>query len=159
MNVKPSNTSGSRGVSLGIRLILFILLIIAIKLIKKRRKCGCPPPIGSTQGFNVKNSTKTITLTLTTASGDLEKPPPPLNTPLPPGSTADFEVTSKAGHTTRANIKYTGTAANGTPITVSFTLVNSGGVLTGVDNLASTGPVKVNAETTSGNALITISDS
>ncbi|MCM3747668.1 hypothetical protein M3223_09890 [Paenibacillus pasadenensis] len=145
---------------LGVRLVLLILLLIAIKLIKKRKKCGCPPVIGTTQGFEVENNTKSITLTLTTAGGSLENPPPPLNTPFPPGNKADFEVTTRAAHTTRGYIGYTGTAADGTPITVTFTLVNYGGVFTGVDDLKSTGPVNVNATTTTDAAdLVTIADS
>lgn len=155
MNINSVNTSGAGSVSLGIRLILFILLIIAIKLIKKRKKCGCPPLLGSTQGFNVENNTQSIAFTLTTASGDVIPPPGPLL----PRNTVNFEVRSRTGHITRGFVEYTATAADGTSITVSFTLVNYGGVLTGVDDIKSTGPVKASAETTSGDDLITISDS
>ncbi|SDS94225.1 hypothetical protein SAMN05444162_2659 [Paenibacillaceae bacterium GAS479] len=155
------NTSGARNLPLGIRLVLFILLLIALKIIKRRKKkCPCKPPpvIGGTEGFTVKNNTQSITFLLTTASGDLESPPPALNTPLPPNGSADFEVNSRAGNTTSANIKYSGTAANGAAVTVSFTLKNFGGVLTGVDSLTTTGPVNASAVTTSGNDEITITD-
>ncbi|SDS94159.1 hypothetical protein SAMN05444162_2658 [Paenibacillaceae bacterium GAS479] len=138
-------TSGIQSPRLGIRLVLFILLLIAIKLIKKRKKkCGCPPPvIGETQGYNVFNKTTSITFTLASATGDLQSPPPTVGTTLSPGGRENFEVNSSEIKNTSASIVYTATAANGTPIRISFNL-NNGGGNSGIQSVKSTGPVNVN---------------
>lgn len=127
---------------------------------KKRRKCGCRPPLlGSTQGYNVLNNTKSITFTLASATGDLQSPPPAVGTTLTPGNRENFEVNSDQFKNTSASIVYTATAANGTSIRLSFNL-NNGGGNNGIQDVKSTGPinVKVSQGSISSDPSITITD-
>ncbi|OXM14239.1 hypothetical protein [Paenibacillus herberti] len=151
-------TSGIQSPRLGIRLVLFILLLIAIK--KRKKKCVCPPPIiGETQGFNVLNKTSSITFTLASATGDLQSPPPAVGTTLAPNGRENFEVkTDETKNHTSANISYTATAANGTPITLSFTLIN--GANGGIQNVKATGLINtsVNQGSAFADPSLTITD-
>ncbi|MCM3747669.1 hypothetical protein M3223_09895 [Paenibacillus pasadenensis] len=127
---------------------------------KKRRKCGCKPPLlGSTEGYNVLNRTSSTTFTLSSATGDLQSPPPAVGTTLTPGNRENFEVDFDEFQNNSASIAYTATAADGTPIQLSFKL-NSGGGNSGIQNVKSTGPINVNVNqgSISSDPSLTITD-
>ncbi|SDT17096.1 hypothetical protein SAMN05444162_3307 [Paenibacillaceae bacterium GAS479] len=105
MNVKQANISNFKGLSTGMILVLFILLIIVLAFTTINPSDAPEVEIASSIGYNVYNDIGSYDLVATALRGDFEPPPPPLHT-IPSGSSYNFQVRNKGNAPSSAIVRY-----------------------------------------------------